>query len=639
MSILAKLRAALRERGLAATALHAADRVLGRLSGGRARLIGYAFVAQPLHEGPLQRSAAAARPRAGTELRPLQPGDPLAPALPRPPEVLARRWARGDECLGAIVKGELAGTLWTAQGSYDEDEVRCRYVLLDPQRTVWDYDVWVAPSHRGGRVLLRLWEAAAQRLVARGVTHSISRIALGNVASLASHARLGAFPIGRALFLRLGGAQLAAMSMSPYLHLSWRDDRAPDVLLRVPGVPAPPQRPAAGSAGKGPAAALVLGLDSHGLAVARALADAGEPTYAVCKDPPLPGASSNRVRRTFPVPYDEFLRFDDSVVPRLLAVRQELAQHPRVALIAINDRHVATIGRNLDALRAAFDISWADGAPTVLRLQQKSELEAFSRAQGLEYPRSALCEQPEPTAQALALRYPVILKPARPLSSFKTLLVQSAAALRQALLQQAHDLPILAQEYIAGGDNSLYFGALILDRGRVVHGMAGRKVASFPPARGQTTIAQTCTGPDAAEVLRQTERFFAGTGLSGPVSLELKHGPDGRWWVIEPTVGRTDFWAELCIGAGFNQPLLEFQLACGLPVEQPGPLRPCVWYDTERDPLAWVRLAWREGTLRPLARGQRFPYVGHGDPRPLRRALRSQAVQRFDRLLRTKVRT
>jgi hypothetical protein len=164
--------------------------------------------------------------------------------------------------------------------------------------------------------------------------------------------------------------------------------------------------------------------------------------------------------------------------------------------------------------------------------------------------------------------------------------------------------------------------------------MAGRKVASFPPARGQTTIAQTCTGPDATEVLRQTERFFAGTGLSGPVSLELKRGPDGRWWVIEPTVGRTDFWAELCIGAGFSQPLLEFQLACGLPVSQPGALRPCVWYDTERDPLAWVRLAWRERTLRPLAQGQRFPYARHRDPRPLLRAMGRQARLRAARLAR-----
>lgn len=380
-------------------------------------------------------------------------------------------------------------------------------------------------------------------------------------------------------------------------------------------------------------AALVLGLDSHGLAVARALSRAGVATYAVRKDPPLPGAFSRYVRKTFPVPERDFARFDDGMVDILLEVRRHLAAHAKVALIAVNDRQVATIGRMRQALLGAYAIAWANEADTVLRLQKKSELEAFSRSQGLDYPRSALCAQVEAPAECGALQFPVILKPVRPLSSFKTLLVRSRQELGAALQRQAHDLPILAQEYIPGGDKQLYFGALMLDHGRVLHGMAGRKISSHPPAQGQTTIACTVTGAEADEVLRQTQRFFEGTGLSGPVSLELKHGPDGRWWVIEPTVGRTDFWAELCIGAGFNQPLMEYQLACGLPVERPGPTRPCVWYDTERDPPAWLRLALRERTLRPLQACQRFPYGGHGDWGPLWRAVRTQAGIRARRWL------
>ena len=187
-------------------------------------------------------------------------------------------------------------------------------------------------------------------------------------------------------------------------------------------------------------------------------------------------------------------------------------------------------------------------------------------------------------------------------------------------------MPILAQEYIPGGDSSIYFGALILDRGRVVHGMAGQKIKSYPPARGQTTIAQTV---DAPEVLRMTEQFFSGAGLSGPVSLELKRDPEGRYWVIEPTVGRTDFWVELCIGAGFNQPLMEWQLAAGLPVTPAGPAVHCVWYDTERDPTAWARLCWQEKTGRPRGARQLFPYLGHADWLTVARALRNVGRSRL----------
>lgn len=198
-------------------------------------------------------------------------------------------------------------------------------------------------------------------------------------------------------------------------------------------------------------------------------------------------------------------------------------------------------------------------------------------------------------------------------------------------------MPILAQEYVPGGDDCLYFGALMLDRGRVLHGMAGRKIASHPPAQGQTTIAVTVDAPD---VLALTDQFFAGMQLSGPVSLELKRDALGRYWVIEPTVGRTDFWAQLCIGAGFNQPLMEWQLACGLPVTPVGPMRHCVWYDAERDPLAYLGLCWQERTLRPRGARQLFPYHGHGDWLPVLRALRrmgsrlsARAVRRLGRPL------
>ena len=96
--------------------------------------------------------------------------------------------------------------------------------------------------------------------------------------------------------------------------------------------------------------------------------------------------------------------------------------------------------------------------------------------------------------------------------------------------------------------------------------------------------------------------------------------PDGT--LVEPqfeqkTIGRTDYWAELCISAGFNQPLMEFELAVGLPLTDPGPLRGSVWYDTERDVAAFAWLCWREAHLRPRGKSPAFPYLRHRDWRPL----------------------
>ena len=366
-----------------------------------------------------------------------------------------------------------------------------------------------------------------------------------------------------------------------------------------------------------PAVALVVGLCSHGLSVVRGLHDAGVEVYALEKDAWRPGVRSNAIRHTFLCSEAEMA----DLVPTLAAVRARLPQDRQVVLFPSNDTHVRQMGEGLAQLLPHYLLSWAHCAGHVLRLQRKNELEQAARSQGLNYPRSAtLAAVAEAEAAVAGFRYPVILKPARPLSSFKTALAQTLPELLALLEQYQGDLPILAQEYIAGGDDSLYFGALVLDRGAVVQEMVGRKIASFPPARGQTTVAESVEAP---EVLALTRQFFAGLEMSGPVSLELKRAPDGSFWVIEPTVGRTDFWLELCVAAGFNQVYQEFQLALGQPA-QPGALRgPVTWFDAENDALSYWRAIKAERSLRPYG-GKRpaFTYWRASDPLPFLQACR-----------------
>ncbi|MGP9801186.1 hypothetical protein [Rheinheimera sp. NSM] len=364
-------------------------------------------------------------------------------------------------------------------------------------------------------------------------------------------------------------------------------------------------------------AALVVGLCSHGLAVSRALQSGGVTVYGVEQNPDLPGAATNSIRRLFLV--DSFA--DEQLVPALLDIRRQLSQYQQVVLFATNDNHVRCFGLQLQQLSAAFCISWADSCQAVLRLQKKSELELIARQNRLNYPKSAVLADIDSLKTQLAgFRYPVIIKPVQPLSSFKTQLAANLSELSAQLMQYSADLPILAQEYIAGGDTSLYFGALTLDHGSTVQAMAGRKLSSYPVARGQTTVAEVVDEP---AVLALTEQFFAGFNLSGPVSLELKKAPDGSFWVIEPTVGRTDFWAELCIAAGFNQPLQEFQLALAQPLSI-GPLNHNIsWFDAERAPLSYWQAVWQQKSLRPYGKQAAFTFLRRSDLAPFFRACRN----------------
>lgn len=209
-------------------ALYLSSRVLAQLSGGRVRLIKYYIVAQPVAAAPPLRNDP------NTVLRFAGADDPLVGCFPRPPEVIARRYRHGSRCLAALVKGEFAGFLWWQHGAYEEDEVRCLYVLADPEHSVWDYDVHVEPHFRLGRTLARLWQTANEHLQAQGIGWSFSRISAFNPASLRSHARLGMRPHQCATFLAIGRLQLSWFGSPPFFHLSLSPRSTPTLRLVAP---------------------------------------------------------------------------------------------------------------------------------------------------------------------------------------------------------------------------------------------------------------------------------------------------------------------------------------------------------------------------------------------------------------------
>lgn len=602
--------------------LYAVHRLLQLVSAGRVRFVPYALMAQPVRP-TLGQVPFGGR---GTEVQRVQPGHPWLEGLPREAAVVAGRFEAGAECFVARHRGKFAGCIWTARRKYLEDEVRCDFELTDPQSTIWDFDVYVEPRYRMTRVLATLWLHVNAALHEEGIHWTLSRISQFNTASMRAHQRLGAQRVATAIFLVVGPVEISWCGTPARMHVSLSKRKR--IGIRV----APPSEPLRGAIGPSAlpsasrrTAALVLGVDSHGLAVIRALADAGVPTYALERDMALPGALTNRLQGLFPTAGFEA----EHLIPALRKARQQLAHFDQVSLLAINDRQVEAIGHHIAEVSSLFAVSWADCADAVLELQRKSALQKVSERQGLRYPRSVLFDGVTGVERVRDFRFPMIIKPVRPLSSFKTLLAGGPEELAKLLHERRADLPILGQEYVAGDDTHIHFGALLLDRGHVVHGMTGRKLASHPPARGQTIVAETTQDE---EILALTRKFFDGCNLSGPVSLELKRDAEGACWVIEPTVGRTDFWAELCISAGFNQPLLEHQVACGLPVSPAAPMRHCMWYDTERAPLAYLLQSVSRLTWRPGARSQVFPYVGHRDPGPAGRAMRNLVARAVGRV-------
>jgi GNAT superfamily N-acetyltransferase len=220
--VFASARQLARTLGPGTAACYALARLLDIATRGRLRVISYRFVAQPV-----PRDGGSAPTRTGAiELRHLHADDPLVAQLPRPPSVIARRFRDGAHCLAAIRGGRLVGFLWFKEREYFEDEVRCIY-RFDAETAVWDFDVYIDPEFRLGRLFARLWDFANRELQARGYRWTLSRISAFNPASLAAHARLGARRLGSALFFVAGPVQVSFASCAPYVHIGWRDDMRP----------------------------------------------------------------------------------------------------------------------------------------------------------------------------------------------------------------------------------------------------------------------------------------------------------------------------------------------------------------------------------------------------------------------------
>lgn len=218
-----RLKNAIDELGWVNGCAYLLARLLSVVSFNRVALQKYYFVAQPVAH---KRWLSLRRGNSIVVQRVL-PSDPVVHAFPRPPAVVAARFAQEGICLAASKDDEFIGFLWLTLGPYQEDEVRCRYIPLPENHTAWDFDVFLHPEHRIGIAFLKLWDEANAFLAARGVAWSLSRISAFNGNSINSHGKMGARRIGAAVFLSIGGWQLSCASVSPRVFFSTSRDRFP----------------------------------------------------------------------------------------------------------------------------------------------------------------------------------------------------------------------------------------------------------------------------------------------------------------------------------------------------------------------------------------------------------------------------
>ena len=211
-----KLAGVYREYGLVLGLIYGVDRVLRRFSS-RLRIHLYQFMVQPITAKPLLPARFSSR----YQIREINRGDAELALMPARPEIRQSRFDQHACCLGAFSNGRLVGYIWFCFGQYEEDEVRCDYLLPSGNKAVFDFDLYIFPEHRMGLAFVAIWQAANDYLRARGIERTFSRLTRFNLASERAHNHLGWKAIGRAFFLAVGPVEMMLATLRPYVHASW----------------------------------------------------------------------------------------------------------------------------------------------------------------------------------------------------------------------------------------------------------------------------------------------------------------------------------------------------------------------------------------------------------------------------------
>jgi D-aspartate ligase len=287
---------------------------------------------------------------------------------------------------------------------------------------------------------------------------------------------------------------------------------------------------------------VVLGSGLNALGVVRALGAHGLRSAIVSHETSGVAVYSRHVSRHLVVPGD----FEPA------AIAASLGLQPRQATLFLTEEFdVMRIAAAPGPWQAQFHTYFYDPG-LAEQLLSKSSCDRLSLEHGAPVPRTVTVLSADDLPALDALQLPCVLKPAERNDAYskqfqKAYRVDDREKLLR-LLQQMLPLriPLVVQEWIEGADIDIYFNLLYVDEaGQLLRSFVGRKTLCWPPAVGGT--AACMAAPECHEdVTRISQGFLAGMGFRGLIGIEYKRDSrDGRYYLIEPTVYRTDYQHEV----------------------------------------------------------------------------------------------
>lgn len=247
------------------------------------------------------------------------------------------------------------------------------------------------------------------------------------------------------------------------------------------------------------------------------------------------------------------------------------SQSAKPILFLTEEKSVVSVSQNRERVQAVSRIVLPEHE-RLMALMHKQSFQALAEQAGALIPKVVHLKSEANLPELSYLQFPCVLKPAYKHYGYgarfkKAYLLGSVDEVARLYAKIA---PVLAdmvvQEWIEGGDDDIYFCFQYIDEdGRLIVSFPGRKIRSWPPQVGGTASCLPAW-EHAEELEKLTYTFFSSVGFVGIGSMEFKRDQhNGLFYMIEPTVARTDFQEEVATVNGINLPLAVYRHEIGLP--------------------------------------------------------------------------
>lgn len=325
---------------------------------------------------------------------------------------------------------------------------------------------------------------------------------------------------------------------------------------------------------------------------------------------------------------DKKITFREGVVEGLLKIADSFIGKP--ILVFTMDADVVEISANRDRLTRYYRFFLPDD-DMVRTLMEKTRFTQFALEHGLSIPETVtLCSREELLKVDQQIRYPIIIKP----YLLHAIRVNSREELEELAedLSPLHYQAMIAQAFIEGGDDELYFCFLVFDEaGQLAQKMTARKLRQWPLRYGSTSLAVTIKDP---RLDQEVEQFLKVARPAGYCSIEYKYDRiTDRFYIMEPTIGRFNQQISLSVACGVNIPLALVKLIDGEAMAPRIQKDNIFWVYESNDLLAYLNSKSRYGYLKNFFRPSAEVLFSFNDPKPLFAEMKFMAKKKLRKLL------